>query len=89
MADHIAPDYPLKETLEFETSEQFRALFEDTRLRIVDLLLERAATVTELAETLGKPKGTVGHHVAVLEQAGLVHVVRTKKVRAIEAKYYG
>ncbi|MGA7280281.1 MAG: winged helix-turn-helix domain-containing protein [Acidimicrobiia bacterium] len=89
MTDHIAPDYPLEETLEFETSEQFRALFEDTRLRIVDLLLERAATVTELAETLGKPKGTVGHHVAVLERAGLVHVVRTKKVRAIEAKYYG
>jgi DNA-binding transcriptional ArsR family regulator len=89
MADRLVPDYELEETMEFETPEQFRALFVDTRLRIVDLLLERAATVSELAETLGKPKGTVGHHVSVLEDAGLIHVVRTKKVRAIEAKYYG
>jgi DNA-binding transcriptional ArsR family regulator len=89
MADLQPPDYGLEETLAFQNPEQFRALFEDTRLRIVDLLLERAATVTELAAVLVKPKGTVGHHVGVLEQAGLIRVVRTKKVRAIEAKYYG
>jgi DNA-binding transcriptional ArsR family regulator len=89
MADHSPPGYELEETLAFQSPEQFRALFEDTRLRIVDLLLERAATVTELAAVLGKPKGTVGHHVSVLEHAGLIHVVRTKRIRAIEAKYYG
>ena len=89
MTDLPPPDYELEETLAFKNSEQFRALFEETRLRIVDLLLERAATVTELAAVLDKPKGTVGHHVGVLEQAGLIRVVRTKKIRAIEAKYYG
>lgn len=89
MADHMAPDYELEETLTIETPEQFRAVFEDTRRRIVYLLLERAATITELGETLDIPKGTIGHHVNVLEAAGLIHVVRTKKVRAIEAKYYG
>lgn len=89
MADHSAPDYELEPTLELESVEQFRALFEKTRSLIVDLLLERAATIKELAEALDKPKGTVGHHVSVLEQAGLIHVVRTKKVRAIVAKYYG
>ena len=89
MTKHSAPGYELEETLAFQSPEQFRALFEETRLRIVDLLLERAATITELAVVLEKPKGTVGHHVAVLEQAGLIRVVRTKKVRAIEAKYYG
>ena len=89
MADHTALDYELAQTLQFERPEQYRALFEDTRLRIVDLLLERAATTTELAEVLDKPKGTVGHHIGVLEEAGLIHVVRTEKVRAIEAKYYG
>ena len=89
MADHKAPDYELEPQLEFETNEHYKALFEDTRLRIVDHLLERAATISELAATLGKPKGTIGHHVSVLEEAGLIRVVRTKKVRAIEAKYYG
>jgi DNA-binding transcriptional ArsR family regulator len=89
MADPASPGYELEETLALQSPEQFRALFEETRLRIVDLLLERAATVTELAAVFEKPKGTVGHHVGVLEQIGLIRVVRTQKFRAIEAKYYG
>ena len=89
MADHAPPGYELEETMPVTGADQFRALFEDTRLRIADLLLERAATVTELAAALHRPKGTIGHHVSVLEEAGLIRVVRTRKVRAIEAKYYG
>jgi DNA-binding transcriptional ArsR family regulator len=89
MADHKAPDYELEQALALETPEQYKTLFEETRIQIVDLLLERAATIKDLAETLDKPKGTIGHHVAALEDAGLIRVVRTKMVRAIEAKYYG
>lgn len=89
MADHKAPGYELEGTLALEETEQYRALFEETRLQIVDLLLERAATIKDLSDALGKPKGTIGHHVSVLEQAGLIRVVRTEMVRAIEAKYYG
>lgn len=89
MTDHKAPDYELEPTLQFERPEQYRALFEETRLQIVDLLMERAATIKELSETLDRPKGTIGHHVSVLEEAGLIRVVRTEMVRAIEAKYYG
>lgn len=84
-----APDYDLADALTISDSSQYRALFEDTRQQIVGALLERAATTTELAEMLGRPKGTIGHHLKVLEDAGLVHVVRTKRVRALEAKYYG
>jgi predicted ArsR family transcriptional regulator len=53
------------------------------------LLRERAASTTELAGVLETPKGTVGHHLKVLEQAGLVRVVRTRKVRALTEKFYG
>ena len=59
------------------------------RTKIVFLLRERAASITELASVLSSPKGTVGHHVKVLEAAGLIHVVRTRKVRALTEKYYG
>lgn len=89
MSDHKAPDYELEPTLTFTSASQYRALFEETRMQIVDLLLERAANIKELSETLDIPRGTIGHHVAVLEDAGLIRVVRTRKVRAIEAKYYG
>ena len=83
------PDYPLAESLDLTDPAQYRALFEPTRAQLCSLLLERAATTSELAEVLGKPKGTIGHHLKVLAQAGLVTVVRTKRVRALEAKYYG
>lgn len=90
MTDHPAvPDYALPDSLDLESPEQYRALFETTRQTILTLLSERAATTSELAEALGRPKGTVGHHLKVLADAGLVRVVRTKRVRALQAKYYG
>ena len=68
---------------------QLRALGDFTRGRIIGLLGQRAASTTELAAALDMPKGTVGHHVKVLEKAGLVRVVRTRQVRALTEKYYG
>ena len=89
MTDHSAPDYELAATRALTEPAQYRALFEPTRSQIVSLLLDRAATTSELAEILRKPKGTIGFHLKSLEAAGLVRVVRTRRVRALEAKYYG
>lgn len=86
--EHSVPDYPLEAQLSLEP-DQIRVLFEETRLVIADLLGERAASVTQLAAALRRPKGTVAHHVARMEEAGLVQVVRTRKVRAIEERFYG
>jgi len=66
-----------------------KALGAPVRRAIVDLLGDRPATVTELATTLGKAKGTISHHVDVLVDAELVEVVSTRKVRAIEERTYG
>jgi DNA-binding transcriptional ArsR family regulator len=83
------PDYEAVDVLVVREPEQLRALGDDLRAKIVVLLRERAASITELAEKLGLPKGTVGHHVKVLEKARLIRVVRTRKVRAVTEKYYG
>ena len=37
-----------------------KAVADDTRMDILNLLLEKAATVSQLAEALGKPKGRSG-----------------------------
>lgn len=84
-----APDYDADDLLVVREPEQLRALGDDLRARIVVLLREHARSVTELAEELGHAKGTVAHHVKVLEKAGLVRVVRTRKVRALTERYYG
>jgi DNA-binding transcriptional ArsR family regulator len=88
---HSTPilDYDAPDMFVVTEPAQLRALGDDLRIRIVGLLRERAASASELGELLGTPKGTVGHHLHVLERAGLVRVVRTRKVRAVTEKYYG
>ena len=89
MADKPPPDYELAERLALTSAAQVKALGHPLRTTILGLLHERAATVTELAAALGRPKSTVAHHVKVLAEAGLVRVVRTRRVRAIEERFYG
>ncbi len=83
------PDYDAPETLVVSEREQLRALADDLRSKLVALLRERARSTQELARELDLPKGTVGHHLKVLERAGLIRVVRTRKVRAVTEKFYG
>jgi DNA-binding transcriptional ArsR family regulator len=83
------PDYDLADRLALTGPAQVKALSHPLRTTILGLLHERAATVSELAVALGRPKSTVAHHVKVLADAGLVRVVRTRRVRAIEERFYG
>ena len=83
------PDYELADQLVVTAPAQLRALADPLRATILDLLLERAATVAELAAALRRPKSTVAHHVNVLVEAGMLRAVRTRRVRAIDERYYG
>jgi DNA-binding transcriptional ArsR family regulator len=83
------PDYDLDEMLVVTAPGQLRALADPLRTTLLDLLLERAATVTEMARAVGRPKSTVAYHVSLLVDVGLLRVVRTRRVRAIEERYYG
>lgn len=85
----LALDYELVPELQIDTAERLKALGDPLRLLIVDLVLERAMSVTELAERVGRPRGSVAHHVDVLVTAGLLQVVRTRKVRAMQERFYG
>ena len=83
------PDYDLADRMALTKPAQVKAISHPLRTTILGLLHERAATVTELAAALGRPKSTVAHHVKVLTEAGLLRVVRTRRVRAIEERFYG
>ena len=87
--NHQIPDYELADQLEVTAPAQLRALADPLRATILDLLLERAATVAELAAAVERPKSTVAHHVNVLVEAEMLRVVRTRRVRAIDERYYG
>jgi DNA-binding transcriptional ArsR family regulator len=88
MADN-PPGYELADRMALTQPAQVQAIGHPLRTTILQLLHERAATVTELAAAVERPKSTVAHHVDVLTRNGLLRVVRTRKVRAIEERFYG
>jgi DNA-binding transcriptional ArsR family regulator len=88
-SDPTRIDYTLADELAADTPERMKALGDPLRFAIADLVLERAMSVTDLAERLDRPKGTIAYHVDVLVDAGLLTVVRTRRVRAMEERFYG
>jgi DNA-binding transcriptional ArsR family regulator len=89
MSTNTLPDYELVDQIVVTAPGQLRAMADPLRATILDLLLERAATVAELATAVARPRSTVAHHVNVLVDAGMLRVVRTRRVRAIDERYYG
>ncbi len=82
-------DYEAADTLVVSAPAQLHAIADPFRTHLIQLLRDHARSTQELSGELGVPKGTVGHHLKVLEAAGLIRVVRTRKVRALTEKFYG
>jgi ArsR family transcriptional regulator, cadmium/lead-responsive transcriptional repressor len=59
----------------------FRGLGDPTRLKILELLLKRERTVTQLVERLGVPQGRVSSHLACLSWCGYVTAVQQGRNR--------
>lgn len=68
--------------------DQLHALADPTRWRILGRLAESPASIQELARALAAAKGTVSHHVRVLDAAGLIRVAETQRVRGVVEKRY-
>ncbi len=65
-----------EEAMNFEVAEQkvtvFKALADEIRLRILSILLIREMCVCEILIALELTQPTASHHLAILENAGLV-----------------
>lgn len=77
------PDY-----LVVNTHQQFRAFGDSIRERILRIVQNQPATAKQIADNLNIPPGTIGHHLQVLEEAGLAQIVARRLIRGIVAKYY-
>jgi DNA-binding transcriptional ArsR family regulator len=80
------PDLPA--TLRVTTEQQFKAVSDPLRGRIIQVLRTQPATAKQLADLLGATTGAIGHHLQALEESGLVQVVARRLVHGIVAKYY-
>ncbi len=70
------------------TPQQFKALGDPLRSRILRIIQNQPATAKQIADRLGIAPGTIGHHLQVLEAAGLAQIVARRVIHGIVAKYY-
>lgn len=56
-----------------------RALADETRWRIVRLVMDEALCVCELADILGMPQSSVSSHVQIIRKAGLLESEKCEK----------
>jgi DNA-binding transcriptional ArsR family regulator len=64
--------HPLPDELVELIAERFRALSEPTRIKLLDRLREREATVLELTAYVGTTQQNVSKHLVLLQHAGIV-----------------
>jgi DNA-binding transcriptional ArsR family regulator len=82
----VMPALPIE--LELSTQAQLKALGNPTRSRIIDIIAHQPMTAKQLATRLNGTPGAIGHHLQVLERAGLAQVVALRSTNGIVAKYY-
>ncbi|MFG2909743.1 ArsR/SmtB family transcription factor [Kitasatospora sp. NPDC048286] len=74
-------DQTQDQELTIESPRQYKALSHPLRQRLLLALGGEPVTVGRLAALLDSRKGTVAHHLKVLQDAGVVRIVETRKVR--------
>jgi len=83
----IEGDYHIKENLQLDLSDPkhaalvCRALSSETRLQILNALIERSMTISQLAEHFYLPVSSMSVHIHILEEAGLVTSISNPGVR--------
>lgn len=80
------PDLPSRLTISSE--QQFKAISDMVRSRILGVIQHQPLTAKQIAQRLQATPGAIGHHLHVLEEAGLVKVVARRITRGIVASYY-
>src|SRR5436189_4403627 len=67
--------------LVINTLQQFKAISDPIRSRILGIIQNQPATARQIADRLGASPGAIGHHLHVLEAAGLAQVVARRIMR--------
>jgi len=76
------------DTLSINSIEQLKAIADPLRQQLLEQFAIKPATTMQVAVTLGYQPTRLYHHVAKLENAGLIRLVETRPVRGTTEKYY-
>lgn len=79
---------PSAKPLVLTNSQQVKALANPLRFRVFERLIDQARTGKQLAELLGTRPTNLYHHLRVLQRAGLIRKVATRKKRGTIEQYF-
>lgn len=88
----LESDVPIREVVTTDP-EKAKALDDEVRAKILDMLAEEEMTVREIHEEIGrrgekKAETTVRHHLKVLQDAGMVEIARLEDAGGGTLKHY-
>lgn len=75
-------------THKLDQFSDIKILSDANRLAILRLLMQSAATLSQLGKKLDMSAARVRHHLKILENAGFVTLTKTRVVRGFVEKYY-
>nr|WP_231512878.1 winged helix-turn-helix domain-containing protein [Haloferax mediterranei] len=88
----LETDVPVRNIITM-APEKAKALENDVRAKILDMLADREMTISEIHEELqrrgeDKVETTVRHHVTILKDAGLIEIARLEDASGGTLRYY-
>jgi len=78
----------MKRTDTLQSLQVIKVLGDARRVKILQLLMDEPATLSQLGRQMGMHPAKVRHHLKQLEEAGLVEFVSSREVRGFVEKYY-
>jgi hypothetical protein len=87
-SDRLEPD-ELDDLRVVTDSRELKAMFHPVRGTPARPPTRACATIGELGTAVERPPSSIAYHVGVLVDAGMLRVVRTRRVRAIDERYNG
>ncbi|MFZ7102262.1 MAG: ArsR/SmtB family transcription factor [Peptococcaceae bacterium] len=78
----------MEDHLLLEDLEQIKSVADPLRVKVLQILIERQATVKQVADILGQSSAKMHYHVKELEKQKLIKLVATIEKGGILEKYY-
>ena len=78
----------LADTFPIENLEQLRALADPLRMRILEQLVQRPMTMSQLGDAFGESTAKMHYHVRELEKFGFIKLVEKRERGGFIEKYY-
>ncbi len=87
-AEPVASTRSIDDPLSIDNVAQLKALAHPLRMKLLDKFASKPMTTMQISTELGMQPNRLYHHVAKLEDAGLITLVKTRRVRGTTEKYY-